>query len=166
MRWGGSEKKKKRRRDERETGRQIKKDRIKRKGSEKEGDWSQWGGSSRPGLLPARTRHDVLRGRGWPGQPVVGVVLGAGIRGQFRGKVSRIAARARLGCFPPSFPGRCFCLYRLVTHHCSSSSQNCFLFKCISWKFKFRHNFMSLLLNGLESPRGLYGKVFLIRYSR
>lgn len=38
MRWGGSEKKKKRRRDERETGRQIKKDRIKRKGSEKEGD--------------------------------------------------------------------------------------------------------------------------------
>lgn len=35
---GGSEKKKKRRRDERETGRQIKKDRIKRKESEKEGD--------------------------------------------------------------------------------------------------------------------------------
>lgn len=38
MRGGGSEKKKKRRRDERETGRQIKKDRIKRKESEKEGD--------------------------------------------------------------------------------------------------------------------------------
>lgn len=36
MRGGG--KKKKRRRDERETGRQIKKDRIKRKESEKEGD--------------------------------------------------------------------------------------------------------------------------------
>lgn len=38
MRGGGSEKKKKRRRDERETGRQIKKDRIKRNESEKEGD--------------------------------------------------------------------------------------------------------------------------------
>lgn len=38
----------------------------------------QRGDSSRPGLLPARTRHDVRRGRGRPPQPVVVVVGGLG----------------------------------------------------------------------------------------
>lgn len=43
------------------------------------------GGSSRPGLLPARTRHDVRRGRGRPPQPVGG----GGVRGRHQGGALR-----------------------------------------------------------------------------
>lgn len=43
----------------------------KKRGQNKE-EGGYRGGSSRPGLLPARTRHDVRRGRGRPPQPVGG----------------------------------------------------------------------------------------------
>lgn len=79
----------------------------KEKKSETEGNGSKRGGSSRPGLLPARTRHDVRRGRGRSAQPVVGGGSGAGIRGQFRGE--------SMAAFHPHFPAAVsfFCL--LVT---------------------------------------------------
>lgn len=52
------------------------------------GEGSQRGGSSRPGLLPARTRHDVRRGRGRPPQPVGGGCQGLAAGGALRGEPS------------------------------------------------------------------------------
>lgn len=46
------------------------------------------GGSFRPGLLPARTRHDVRRGRGRPPQPVGGGCQGPAAGGTLRGEPS------------------------------------------------------------------------------
>lgn len=60
----------------------------KKKRGQKEEEGGQRGGSSRPGLLPARTRHDVRRGRGRPPQPVGGGCQGLAAGGALRGEPS------------------------------------------------------------------------------
>lgn len=111
--------------------------------------------SCQPGPDMTSSEGEAVRHSQWWG------VLGAGIGGQVRGGVSRIAARAWLGCFPPSTPGRCFFLCLLVTHHCISASQNyIFYLSGLSASANLGTIFVSLLLNGLESSRGLYRKVF------
>lgn len=57
----------------------------KKRGQNKE-EGGYRGGSSRPGLLPARTRHDVRRGRGRPPQPVGGGCQGLVSGGGFKGR--------------------------------------------------------------------------------